>query len=147
MMTKNPPGMVVLLIAIGVLVGVGAYTFGYGRGYSYLLDDPEACVNCHIMRDSYDSWRLSSHRSVTCNDCHTPHGVVGKYAAKLENGLRHSSAFTFENVQVPHTSSKSLHTIEQNCVRCHESMISFMLRDDGAAIACTRCHPTGGHIF
>ena len=44
-------GGVVLGIAIGLAVGVGAYTFVYARGYSYMTDNAEACVNCHVMQD------------------------------------------------------------------------------------------------
>ena len=39
-------------------MGIGAYTFVYARGASYLTNDPAACVNCHVMREPYDGWRL-----------------------------------------------------------------------------------------
>ena len=76
-------------------VGVGAYTFVYARGYSYMTDNPKACVNCHVMQDQFSGWVKSSHRSVAvCNDCHTPPGLVGKYATKGQNGFWHSYYFT-----------------------------------------------------
>ena len=66
------PG-ILLGVVIGVAVGIGAYTFVYARGWSYLTDDPAACANCHVMREQFDGWLKSSHRAVaTCNDCHTP---------------------------------------------------------------------------
>ena len=40
------PG-VILGITIGVCFGVGAYTFVYAQGHSYMTDNAEACVNCH----------------------------------------------------------------------------------------------------
>ena len=47
------------------------------------------------MRDHYDGWQKSPHHAVTtCNDCHTPHDFVGKYATKADNGFWHSKAFT-----------------------------------------------------
>ena len=49
---------------IGVAVGLGAYTFIYAKGYSYLTNDPAACTNCHVMRAQYDAWMKSSHHSV-----------------------------------------------------------------------------------
>ena len=68
---------------VGVLAGVGAYTFVYARGYAYLQNDPRACANCHVMQEQYDGWLHSSHRNVaTCNDCHTPHDFLGKYMTK-----------------------------------------------------------------
>jgi cytochrome c nitrite reductase small subunit len=64
------PG-VILGIAIGLAIGVGAYTFVYARGYSYMTDNAEACVNCHIMEEQFSGWVKSSHRAVAvCNDCH-----------------------------------------------------------------------------
>ena len=32
---------IVLAVMLGVLVGVGAFTFGYGKGASYLSNDPQ----------------------------------------------------------------------------------------------------------
>ena len=34
----------VFTIMVGVLCGVGAFTFGYGKGASYLSNDPNACA-------------------------------------------------------------------------------------------------------
>src|SRR5688572_17989710 len=65
-----------LSVAIGGAAGLGAYTFMYAKGASYLTNNPAACANCHIMNDQYDGWIKSSHRSVAgCNDCHTPHSL------------------------------------------------------------------------
>lgn len=41
-----------LAIVLGVLSGLGIFTFGYGQGASYLSNNPESCVNCHIMNES-----------------------------------------------------------------------------------------------
>ena len=32
---------------LGILTGVGAFTFGYGQGWSYLSNNPATCANCH----------------------------------------------------------------------------------------------------
>jgi cytochrome c nitrite reductase small subunit len=42
--------IVVLAVLGGLIVGLGAYTFLYAKGYSYLTNNPEACTNCHVMR-------------------------------------------------------------------------------------------------
>ena len=57
--------VIVLLTAllIGLAVGLGAYTFIYAKGYSYLTNDPAACTNCHVMQPQYDAWMKWSHRS------------------------------------------------------------------------------------
>src|SRR5688572_28285981 len=86
---------VVVGAVLGTALGVAGYTFIYAKGHSYLTNNPAACANCHIMQEHYDGWLKSTHRSVaTCNDCHTPPGVVGKYWTKADNGFFHSLAFT-----------------------------------------------------
>jgi len=56
-------------LGIGLLTGLGAYTFDYAEGTSYLSNDPEACINCHIMRDVDNGWQRSTHHAVAvCND-------------------------------------------------------------------------------
>ncbi|HUF94235.1 MAG TPA: NapC/NirT family cytochrome c, partial [Candidatus Limnocylindria bacterium] len=79
-MGRPPVIIVVVALTAGLAAGIGAYTFVYARGASYLTNDPAACANCHIMREQYDGWIASSHRAVAaCNDCHTPHALVPKY--------------------------------------------------------------------
>ena len=86
---------IVLGVLIGSMVGLGLYTFVYAKGYSYLSNDPKGCANCHVMEANYSAWLTSSHHTVaTCNDCHAPHDLVGKYAVKATNGFFHSLAFT-----------------------------------------------------
>ncbi len=136
-----------LSIAAAVLVGLGSYIVWYSKGYSYLSDDPAACANCHVMRDNFDSWGTSSHRSVTCNGCHLPHDPASKYAAKAENGFRHSAAFTFEDVQVIRIRPASLANVRQNCIGCHESFVSPLLTTgNGSDVDCTHCHKNVGHL-
>ena len=73
---------------LGAFAGGGGFTFYYAKGYSYLSNDPVACVNCHIMREQFDSWMGSSHRNVAvCNDCHIPHTFPPKYLVKADNGF------------------------------------------------------------
>ncbi len=89
------PAVVAMGVVMGLLLGIGGYTFVYARGASYLTNDPAACANCHIMREQFDGWQRSSHRSVAvCNDCHAPHDFVGKYTTKATNGFWHSFYFT-----------------------------------------------------
>ena len=84
-----------LSLALGVLAGIGGYTFSYAKGLSYFSTAPAACANCHIMQTQYDSWQKSSHHhSAVCIDCHLPHDFFPKYVAKAENGWRHSKLFT-----------------------------------------------------
>lgn len=143
------PLMVLLPIVLGVLIGVGGYTFWYAKGYSYLLNDPKVCVNCHVMQDNYDSWTVSSHRSATCNDCHVPHDLIGKYISKADNGFRHGWAFTFKDNQVIRITDHNRDILNHNCVYCHEATVTGILSNKtvGQDMNCVRCHKGVGHGF
>jgi cytochrome c nitrite reductase small subunit len=140
----------VLGTAIGLAVGVGGYTFVYAKGASYLTNDPAACANCHIMREYYDAWLKSSHRAVAvCNDCHTPPGVVAKYATKAANGFRHSLAFTTgrfpEPLQItPHNRKIT----EIACRTCHQDIVETIEATHhlSGTLECVRCHSSVGHL-
>ena len=112
---------IVLCAALGIFLGVSCFTFEAAKGWSYLSDDPRTCVNCHIMRDQYDSWQNSSHHTVaTCNSCHVPHDPIGKWLVKGENGFRHSWAFTFQDFPEPIRAREiSRRVVEHNCRDCH----------------------------
>ena len=143
-------GPLVLLIAVGITAGIGAYTFVYAKGASYLGSDPRMCVNCHIMREQYDGWVTSSHRTVaTCNDCHAPHDLVGKYVTKGINGFWHSVAFTTGRFHEPITiGARNREVTESTCRYCHSDLVESI---DGhgtteARTACLRCHRSVGHL-
>ena len=140
--------------AAGITVGLGAFTFGYARGYSYLTNDPSACANCHIMREHFDAWNKSSHKTVaTCNDCHTPHTVVGKYAVKAKNGFWHSFYFTTGRYPDPLRITPSNRDVtSETCRYCHAEITSA-IDARGHSVAtrqsdqsdCIRCHRYVGH--
>src|ERR1041384_596647 len=87
---------------VGVVLGLGGYTFWYGEGLSYFSNDPKNCANCHIMNDAYDSWQKASHHgAATCNDCHVPHDFFAKWFSKAQNGFWHSKGFTLQDFHEP----------------------------------------------
>jgi cytochrome c nitrite reductase small subunit len=130
---------------------VGGYTFLYAKGGSYLTNDPEACANCHIMREHYDGWIKSSHRSVaSCNDCHTPHALLPKYATKASNGFWHSFAFTTGRFHEPiQIKARNREITEKACRTCHLEIveeIEGMPSSGSVGISCVRCHASVGHL-
>jgi cytochrome c nitrite reductase small subunit len=135
----------------GVLLGIGVFTWGYAEGGSYFSNDPRACANCHVMRDYYDSWQKSSHHSrAACNDCHTPHDIVPKYASKAENGMRHSWKFTFQTYPEPlHITQANLDNLQENCVSCHEGLVREIAGRTQHGMSpertCMHCHADVGH--
>lgn len=144
-------------IAVGVLIGASAGTFDHAEGLSYLSNDPKACVNCHIMREQYDSWQKSAHHSVaTCNDCHVPQDFLGKYYTKADHGWRHSKGFTLNDFHEPiQIKQSSRDVVLNNCVRCHEGLVGDVAHlgsgHQGAAggsndsLDCIRCHTRVAH--
>jgi cytochrome c nitrite reductase small subunit len=110
---------------LGVFAGLGIFTAHISRAPSYLSDDPTTCVNCHIMGPQYLTWQHSSHRSVSCNDCHVPHDtIVNKYLFKAQDGMRHATMFTLRlEPEVIRLSSGAIPVVEANCRRCHEHVV------------------------
>lgn len=133
------------------MLGMGLYTFHYAQGASYLSHDPAACMNCHVMREHYDSWVASSHHAAaTCNDCHTPHFLPAKYLTKLENGWNHSRKFTLQNFQEPiRIRPSNLVKLQANCVQCHQTLVHGLVTEREIArgqARCTTCHRSVGHM-
>jgi cytochrome c nitrite reductase small subunit len=134
---------------LGALVAVGGYTFIYAKGFAYLTNDPAACANCHIMENHYRAWMKSSHRAVaTCNDCHTPPGLIPKYTVKAINGFNHSLAFTTGRFPEPlRITRRNEDATEKACRKCHHDIVESIESGPGAArLSCIRCHSTVGHL-
>ncbi len=136
-------------VMLGVLGGVGLFTFGYGQGASYFRSDPQVCANCHVMQGHFDSWLNSSHQRVAvCNDCHLPHDFLGKWVTKADNGFFHSLAFTLENFHEPIQIKARNRRVAQNaCLHCHAEFVDHLLPavDGGDMLACIHCHEDVGH--
>ena len=151
-----------LSILVGAILGLGVFTFGYARGASYLTNDPAACANCHVMDEYYRGWLSSSHRSAAvCNDCHTPHNLVGKYTVKAKNGFWHSFYFTTGRYPDPlRITEGNRRVAEESCRYCHAAITQAIDpapahgRRGGANVAqrsneparCVGCHRYVGHL-
>jgi cytochrome c nitrite reductase small subunit len=140
----------VLCAFLGVPLGLGAYTFWYAEGASYFSNDPKSCVNCHAMREHYDSWHASSHHAIAaCNDCHVPHELAPKLISKAENGFWHSTHFTLQNYPDPiHIRPHNARVLQQNCITCHQDAVGHLLQNGALGDEtnqCVRCHAGVGH--
>jgi cytochrome c nitrite reductase small subunit len=141
---------ILLAILAGVFFGLSGFTFHYAEGLSYLSNDPRACVNCHVMRDNYDSWQKGSHHAAaTCNDCHVPHSLVPKLVTKLRNGYNHSKGFTFMDFPEPiRIKPANAMVLQKNCIGCHDKTVRDIAEHDeteSESVLCVRCHTTVGH--
>lgn len=148
---------VVFVCFLGFLAGVGTFTFGYGKGASYLSNNPQSCANCHVMQEHFDSWQHSSHHHVAvCNDCHLPHYFAGKWLTKADNGFFHSVAFTLQDYRDPIQIKPRNRRVTQNaCIDCHKDVVHALLpvehphsnSKQNEAMSCVHCHSDVGHAF
>ena len=143
-------GGVVIAAGLGMLLGLGGFTFHYGEGLSYLSKDPAACVHCHIMQPQYESWQKASHHTAaTCVDCHLPHAFIPKWLAKGENGFWHSKGFTFQDFPEPiFIRERNQRVLHDNCLHCHSDLVQELLAGsttDPNATSCVHCHRSVGH--
>ena len=139
-----------IALAVGVLVGLGGYTFHFAEGLSYFSSDPRACVNCHIMREEYASWQHASHHAnATCVQCHLPHALVPKLWAKALNGWNHSRAFTLQDFPEPvRITPGNARILQENCLACHAGLVSELVHGSTTAAdapRCVHCHRGVGH--
>ena len=153
-MTRGQRLTLAAAVLIGVAIGLGAFTFVYARGASYLTNDPAACANCHVMSEHYSAWLKSSHHSVAvCNDCHAPHDLVGKYATKARNGFWHSFYFTTGTYPYPlRITPRNEEVTEHACRFCHENVTEAIEHGvtesthEEDRLSCIRCHENVGHM-
>ncbi len=151
LMRRSSTLIIAVAVLLGIVIGLGTYTFIYAKGYSYLTNNPAACANCHVMQAQYEAWLKSSHHSAaTCNDCHTPHNIIGKYAVKANNGFWHSFYFTSGNYPDTIEITKFDHKVTENaCRRCHENITAEIdgnvVHGKAEGLQCTRCHDSVGH--
>lgn len=146
-----PEWRLAVAMVLGVLTGVGLYIYYISNAASYLSNDPDTCINCHVMLPQYASWRKSSHvRVASCMDCHVPHdNVLHKYEFKIKDGLRHATVFTMHaEPQVIRIKSDGIRVVQENCIRCHapvlEDVSSYHVTYDdwkkGNGKLCWECH-------
>ncbi len=91
----NRGTVIVLLVAVVVL-------FVAGTAAIPITNDPEFCASCHTIRPSVDSWKTSSHKDVTCVECHVRPGLKGFVEDKVYAGLKDVAITWFGTPTEPH---------------------------------------------
>jgi len=135
-------------LAFGALVGLLLTVAQVSRATSYLFDSPDVCVNCHVMTSEYVRWHHSAHRGrATCNDCHLRHeNLLTKLLSKADSGLRHMAVYTLQAEPIAiRTIRRSHTTIQDNCVRCHASLVHTLPIVEGGTRGCIDCHRDTPH--
>lgn len=134
---------VAFFAVLGVGGGLVLVTARTANAPSYLSDDPETCINCHVMTSAYATWQRGSHgRSAVCVDCHLPHSnPVANLTYKARDGLWHSWVFTMRREpQVLRLSKSAVPVVQANCVRCHFDQLAMTRLAGAKERTCWDCH-------
>ena len=113
-------------MVVAIFGGLFFYSIYLSKAGSYLSDNPQTCINCHVMVPQYATWNHGSHRELaSCNECHVPHNnVVSTYYFKAKDGLRHATMFALRmEPQVIKIKDAGIEVVQQNCLRCHEELL------------------------
>jgi cytochrome c nitrite reductase small subunit len=86
-----------------------------------LTNHPSFCASCHTIKPSHDTWAQSSHKDVTCVDCHVRPGLSGFVNDKIFAGLK-DVAITFLGTPTePHNLDS--HVSSAMCLTCHRAIL------------------------
>ncbi len=86
-----------------------------------LTNQPTFCASCHTIQPAYESWTRSSHKEVTCVDCHVRPGVSGFLHDKVYAGLE-DVAITFFGTPTESHDLQS-HVYSSVCLGCHRAIL------------------------
>jgi nitrate/TMAO reductase-like tetraheme cytochrome c subunit len=140
--------LITVFIAMFVVAGVAAFMFGYQiAGSTEANKQAGFCINCHEMRPSYYTWKVTSHNKFGCLKCHTdikwgsfiykhwksaianpvekngiiPDGVCRSCHAPSQRNISPPGDVIF-----PH----ELHVVKQiDCVDCHNNVAHLLASD------------------
>jgi len=85
-----------VVILLGVIIGLGLYILRISNAVSYLSDNPETCINCHVMNPQYATW---NHSVAFTMETYDPAMKISDYGAKR---------------------------VQENCMSCHGSLASII---------------------
>lgn len=118
-----------VIVLTGILTGILLLVVHISNATSYLSEEPETCINCHVMYPYFASWSKDSHaRDATCVDCHIPQdNIFSKYFVKATDGLAHATYFTMRwEPQVIQIKSRGTRVVQDNCIRCHLDLVDMV---------------------
>jgi cytochrome c nitrite reductase small subunit len=112
-MSGKSKAVVLAAIMVGALALSGAAV--------PLTNHPTFCASCHNIRPSHDSWLTSTHKSVTCVDCHVRPGVKGFLHDKVRAGLKDVAIYVFDTPTDAYNLQATVHS--EVCLGCHQAIL------------------------
>jgi len=86
-----------------------------------LTDHPRFCASCHNIAPSYESWVKSSHKDVSCVDCHIRPSLEGWLHDKAWNGSKDIAIYLFGTPTDAHNLKATVDS--QVCLSCHRQIL------------------------
>lgn len=102
---------------LAIVAGAGAL----GGGGLHLTNQPEFCASCHTIAPSYESWAMSSHKEVSCVDCHVRSTPEGWLRDKAYAGTKDVLITWFGRPTAPHDLGATVHS--ELCLSCHREIL------------------------
>lgn len=106
------------LLTIGAII---AGSLALGGAAVPLTNHPKFCGTCHNIRPSYESWAVSSHKEVTCVDCHVRPGVAGFLHDKVWAGLKDVTIYFLGTPTDAHNLQATV--APDVCLGCHRAIL------------------------
>lgn len=107
------------------------------------MGSAEACGTCHFMEPHVQSIQKSSHRQLTCLDCHTAQGFFAKPYEEIKSASSHVwITLTNTEPDVIQIKEHSRRLMQANCQSCHSAVVHKIVLDGRN---CTDCHRNTPH--
>jgi nitrate/TMAO reductase-like tetraheme cytochrome c subunit len=132
-------------LPLWVILAVLIVLFGSVDFAMHETSRPLFCLSCHEMGMPVSTWRVSTHKDVSCSQCHIMPGTISMFKSKAA-ALRQVYLHMRGNVK---TSAIQAHVPDANCKRCHPRTRNLIVYHDlqithkahwDRGIKCTFCH-------
>ncbi len=128
---------------------VGVFCLAFTQLMLHATGTKTFCSVCHSMQHEAETFAVSSHRELDCIECHLPHDNTAHYL--IEKGRTGMVDMYHELLRDYPARIKltadSRQMINDNCVRCHNSTMSYVTFDEGKQgnSDCLKCHSRIAH--
>jgi len=142
------------VLVLRALALLGVFFVLFTLGFAGASESPSFCRSCHYMQPYFDTWSVSTHRDVSCEQCHSAYGMKGVVRGKI-TGLAMVTRYATQTYDPRPEAEVS----DGSCTRakCHgqtstierltsEPTIRFNHRsheaklESGWSLRCTSCH-------